>query len=80
MVEGYVRKQKNDYIIRHNQNAWLAWHTAALTRCKEMPELEKLFIDEKDLEPKKEQTTDQMIAMVRLINAAWGGEEVEVHG
>jgi len=80
MVKGYTRKRKEEFINNYNENMRLAWYTARLTRCKDMPDLETLFIEEKDLEPKKEQTTEQMIAIVRLLNAAYGGIEVETHG
>lgn len=72
MVDGYIRRQKN----KRNELLYLAWHTAALIRQAELPALADLVQDE----PKEphEQTPEEMIAVLRLINAAYGGNVVEV--
>lgn len=44
-----------------HERAWLAWHTAALSRCKKMPKLSDLLPKEK----KKAQTVAAMEAAAR---------------
>ena len=73
MVEGYVRKQKrcNDDLMS------LAWHTAYFGRVEEMPALDSLLQDDDDNNNPHEQTDDEMLAMAKMLNAAFGGEVVE---
>ncbi len=59
--------QRND-LISH------AWLNAKLTWAKDIPPLQDLL----NAEPKKEQTDEQMLAVVKLLNAAFGGKVVEV--
>lgn len=57
---------------------WKTWNTAALIRCDKMPELDEwMGIVDKDVKP-KQQTTEQMISMAKLLNAAFGGEVVYI--
>lgn len=69
MVKGYNRRQKNrlDELLYH------AWHGAALSRVNKLPSLKSLMQTEN-----KAQSVDDMLAMVKMLNAAFGGEEVEV--
>jgi hypothetical protein len=53
----------------------LAWHTAALTRAKTMPSLERL-IQKALREPATPQTPQHMLAQARLITAALGGHDL----
>ena len=70
MLDGYKRNQK-----RHINEVLIgAWHTAALSRMEKMPSLNSLLYDD---EPKHEQTEDEMYAMCKMLNAAFGGVEVE---
>lgn len=72
MAEGYNKrnlKRKNEFIE-------LAWNTAYLSRVKEMPELKSILI--KDFKPARQQTDEEMMAMARLLNAAFGGVEVVI--
>jgi hypothetical protein len=73
MAEGYARAQKR----RTNELVYLAWHVAALSRQPKLPELSSLMQTEDDRR-KKDQTPDEMLTMVRMLNAAMGGVEVEV--
>jgi hypothetical protein len=77
MAAGYARAQKR----RTNELVYLAWHVAALSRQTRLPELSSLLQAE-DETRKREQTPDEMLTMVRMLNAAMGGVEVEVetHG
>lgn len=71
MSEGFRKrdiKNTNDLIS-------LAWHTAVLTRTKEMPELKELLIKE---EATREQTETEMFTMMQMLNTAYGGEVVYV--
>jgi hypothetical protein len=54
---------------------YLAWHTAKFNRAKNIPDLQTIL----NSKPKaKKQTDEQMMAMARLLNAAFGGVEVTV--
>lgn len=73
MVDGHGRKQK-----RHrNEILYGAWYTAMLMRQEKIPPLSELM---QDMEPKEPQTDDDMLAMVKVLNAAFGGEVVECKG
>lgn len=70
-VKGYSRKNRQ----RINELIYLAWHIEAFHRERgRLPSLESLLIQE-DVEP-KQMTDDQMMAMARVLNAAYGGVEV----
>jgi hypothetical protein len=71
MAEGYNKR----HIKRSNELITLAWNTAALVRTKEMPELESILISDVI---KEAQTDDEMLSIVKMLNAAFGGEVVEV--
>ena len=71
MADGYNKR----HIKRSNELITLAWNTAALIRTKEMPELKELLISEVE---KKSQTPEEMLTIVKMLNAAFGGEVVEV--
>jgi len=71
MVDGYRRKQKR----RANEIIQVSWYTAVLSRQKEIPPLSQLLQDEDS--PKHEQTDDEMLAMCKMLNAAFGGTVVE---
>jgi hypothetical protein len=60
-----------------------AWHVAAFSRQNKLPALKDVLIDED--EPAgpnrtKQQTPEQMLAVVKMLNAALGGTEVVVDG
>lgn len=57
--------------------AWLAWHVAALSRTKKLPKLESLFAKTRR---RKDQTPEQMLSMIRTLNAAFGGVVKEKKG
>ena len=70
MVKGYNRIQRD----KMNDSICQAWHTAYLYRVNKMPSLESLLLKN---EPKKEQTSDEMLATVKMLNAAFGGKTEE---
>ena len=57
----------------------LAWHTAYFSRVENdsFPSLQSVLIDEKSTTEKKEQSPEEILAMVKVLNAALGGEVVE---
>lgn len=57
-----------------NEIIYLAWHTEAFARQKTLPPLKSLLQDEK---PRHEQTDEEMMAMCKMLNAAFGGEVVD---
>lgn len=68
-IKGYKKTQ------RYNDDLMLtaAWYTAYLTRVKKMPQLKDILIND---EKPKQQTSEQMLEMAKIINAALGGDEI----
>lgn len=76
MVKGLKRKR----IREHNERMSFAWHTAVLTRVKDIPEMSTLIVDDTTTpQVKKEQTPDQMMAAGKMLAVAFGGTIVEVY-
>ncbi len=71
MVNAYNINKRHE----RNTNIYIAWHVALFNRQKVLPALNALLIDPYQTEP-KEQTPEEMLAVARLINAAYGGTEV----
>ncbi len=57
---------------RHRLALWTAWHTAALARQQELPELRGL-LDRVSAEEDDEQDPDEQLARARVIAAAFSG-------
>jgi hypothetical protein len=74
MAEGRIRNQKR----RMNEMIFLAWHIEALARQKRLPALGNLLKEEKS--NGRQQSDEEMMGMARLLNAAFGGEVIEVYG
>jgi hypothetical protein len=69
-IKGY-----NDRLIRDNKEGLtLAYLTAAWGRSKKLPDLKKILKEDK---PKKGQTPEDMLRVVKQLNAAFGGKEVK---
>ena len=66
----YARTEKR----KVNELLFLAWHTALFERQKKLPSLKSIYITEEEREP---QSTEEMIAMCRMFNAALGGKEIK---
>jgi len=73
MAKGYVRRAT----LRRNELIYTAWHAEAFARSKVLPNLDSLIQFDYEDTPKV-QTEEDMVAMVMLLNAAFGGEVVEV--
>jgi hypothetical protein len=71
MLDGYNRCRKRQI----NDMIYTAWHTAVLSRVKDIPSLDSLMAG---TERKKEQTNEEMMAMAKILNAAFGGTYTEV--
>ena len=75
MAQGYRRRQ----IKKRNELIYHAWHVEALSRQQKLPELKSLMQNvERSADPPKQQTEEDMIAMCKLLNVAFGGNEVVV--
>lgn len=72
MAEGHSQKA----LQHRNELVFTAWHTAAFSRIDKLPSLESMI--QKDHKQSQPQTDDEMMAMCRLLNAAFGGVEVDV--
>jgi len=46
-------------------------------RQKKLPSLESVLIKESS-EPKKPQSTEEMISICKMLNAAYGGKEIKI--
>lgn len=73
ICEAYKRKH-----TRHNNELIsLAWYTATLSRKEKIPSLESILQNE-DTNERRQQTDEEMMAMCKILNAAYGGEVVEI--
>lgn len=72
MFHGYVKREKK----RINELIYLAHSTASLTRAQKIPDLKSLLIQD-EVEP-KQMSDEAMLAMAKVLNAAFGGSEVEL--
>lgn len=73
MLIGHRKRERHEI----NKLLYTAWHMAVFSRQKKIPELKTILIDEEQQERPKEQTPEQMLAIVRIWNAAYGGTVVE---
>lgn len=69
-VEAFTDKLKFEAKERITQS----WMTAAFYRSKKMPKLEKLL---KDMDGKQAQTPEDMLEVVKRLNAKFGGTVVK---
>ena len=70
-LEGARRRLASEQDAR----AWLAWHVAALSRAKNLPDLETLQTPRKDAAV--QDASEQEIALDALF-LAWGGDPAEL--
>jgi len=70
----YLDAKKEINRNKINELLFVAWHVEAFARQKKLPKLSKI-ISEKKKKPAK-QTNNDMLDMIRNINAALGGAEV----
>jgi len=70
MLIGYRRKLIQAFNDRLSQ----AWYTEAFARYKRLPSLKSLTLDpDKGAEPKKKQSTEDMMEMAKSLTLAFGG-------
>ncbi|MCV4233304.1 hypothetical protein OHJ21_19155 [Virgibacillus sp. LDC1] len=68
-------KAYNDRMVRdHKERITMAYLTAAWGRTKKLPDLKKILKEDK---PKKQQSAEDMLSIVKQLNAAFGGKEVK---
>lgn len=73
IIRTYIDKQKEDLKTR----VAVAHYTAALQRVKRLPKLEKVLNNlDKKSKPKRRMTSEEMLAVVKQLNAVLGGKEV----
>jgi hypothetical protein len=73
LVEGYSCRRQE----RVNELIYLAWHIEAFHRQPgKLPDLNSLLHEPS--KPQKQQTEEEMLAMAKMLNAAFGGEVVEI--
>jgi hypothetical protein len=73
IAEGRIRHEQR----KMNEMIFLAWHIEALARQKRLPSLGSLLKEEKI--SGRRQSDEEMMSMARLLNAAFGGEVIEVY-
>lgn len=73
MQKEHVRKLRR----AHNDRMSLAWHMAAFSNQKKLPDLKSLMVDLDDV-VKKVQTADEMMAACKLMAVAFGGKVEEL--
>jgi hypothetical protein len=71
-LERCFRAQADIFDREHKARAWLAWHVAALMRVKKLPRLERIA----GRSPTRPQTPDEMLAIIKMLNAAYGGSVI----
>ena len=62
-----LKKEKRTELL------YLAWHTAALTRQEEFPDLKEVLKDPTEEKPKLAQTEAEMLSSIKAITAMFGG-------
>lgn len=80
IANGYVRVKQAKAKDKARDIISLAWYTEALARTKKLPGLDDLLkkMDNTDKPKQKAQTSEQMMTMCKLLNAAYGGAVVEI--
>ena len=75
MSKGFRRKQ----VHRANELLYLAWHTELFARQDRLPSLDSIMRDPDEVRTQAPQDDDAMLAMAKMLNAAFGGDVVEVY-
>jgi hypothetical protein len=73
IVKGFQKRQ----IQKRNEMSAQAWVNAKLVRANKIPELSSILISEDKPVKPRVMTDEQMMAMAKVLNAAFGGEFVE---
>lgn len=69
----YIQSYNERMSLEHKERLSAAYLTAYWGRVKKMPDLKKILGEDKP----KDQSAEQMLAVVRQLNAAFGGKEVK---
>lgn len=57
-----MRARKDVMIREQNERAWLAWHVAALSRTKKLPDFKRLQVQK----PRKPQTWQEQLEIAKM--------------
>ena len=71
--EEHIKSQ----VHKRNELVFHAWHVAMFNRQKRLPALDTVLTKEETNKPKKAQTTEEMMSMCKMLNAAYGGKEIK---
>jgi len=73
MVDGFVERER----LKRNDLIANAWYGEAFARTERLPRLDSLMT-KKEAPPaeEKEQTPEEMMAVCRVLNMAFGGQEI----
>jgi hypothetical protein len=74
MFKGFNRRQ----VQKRNELLFHAWHAELFARQKKLPELASIIQDDEPQEQRVKQSDDEMMAICKILNAAFGGEVVEL--
>jgi hypothetical protein len=75
MAAGYQRRHTH----RLNELLYASWHAEAFARQERLPSLESVLLDaECENQPKREQSAEEMLTVVKMLNAALGGDMKEI--
>jgi len=71
MLDGFTRRRTQT----NNDLLYVSWHVAAFNRQKTLPSLKSILVENPT--EHHQQTDEEMLAMIKIINAAFGGKVVE---
>ncbi len=74
MLKGQNKKKIHD----KNKLTYVAYYVALFNRQKKLPSLSDVLDDENRTEEKKEQTPEEILSIIKVLNAALGGDEVQI--
>ncbi|MDG3040436.1 hypothetical protein [Roseicyclus marinus] len=60
----------------HQGRAWLAWHTAALTRVAKLPKFEAVAGPSAASPRKRRQTPEEVARNLKMLGASWNAKRV----
>jgi len=71
-----LEEYNKETIRERNKLVFTAWHVAMFERQKRLPALDSVLMKETETHEHKKQTPDEMMAVCKMLNAAFGGEEI----
>ena len=71
----YCEQRADTEVEGYRRALWAAWHVAAFSRQKRMPNLARVMRRLDKRAPEKN-TPEQLLSMVQMINVAFGGKDL----